>query len=387
MSATHDEATADEIAAIACEQARHYADRGDLPAAGDAFQRALDLGETSSRAQAALGLAAVREGLGDLDGALVADRLAVDSGDPEYGPRAAYHLAVTCERMGMRDEAAASWRRVVDFGNEAYLPAGLVALARREDEDGDFDAARALWERAARGGDPHYGPAAALELGTRLVERGDPSAARELLEQALSRGAEVAAVGRLWTGVGVAHLEQAVAAFREGARSSDADTLPLALELLARTLPLRGRYGEASEVWQDGLNHDDPQVAAAVRARLRREFSAADGGGDGGADAGEPWWEEFVETAVSRCGLPALAAEAFSALDLMYALVAAHHDRDEGVPEDLYEDLCEAVRVPGHFAWGDRLHASVRERLLRLREGGAEDGDGGSRTPGPPDAG
>jgi hypothetical protein len=44
---------------------------------------------------------------------------------------------------------------------------------------------------------------------------------------------------------GIAHLEQAVAAFTEAAESADADIAPLAIELLARTLPLCEREEES----------------------------------------------------------------------------------------------------------------------------------------------
>ncbi|MQA84824.1 MAG: tetratricopeptide repeat protein [Streptosporangiales bacterium] len=366
MSATPDETTADETAAVVCEQARSYAERGDLEAAADAFQRVLELGATGFRAQAALGLAAVREDAGDVQGAREADRVAMASGDPEYAPRAAYHLAISYEREGLRDEARSAWQAMADSGNEAYRPAGLVALAYLADEDGDFDAARARWQEVIDGGDPQYAPAAAVGLATRLTERGEPGAARKVLAAALDRHPDGPATGQLRTSVGIAHLEEAIAAFREAARGSDADTLPLVLELLARTLPLRGREEEAAETWQTGLHHDDPQVAAAVRARLRREFGTGTEAGIA-EDSPEYWWEEFVETAVCAGTLPLLANEVFSALDLMYALVAAHRaETGDDLPEELeglYEALDEAVLVPTDFAWGSKLQASVRERL------------------------
>src|SRR5437762_5462775 len=87
-----------------------------------------------------------------------------------------------------------------------------------------------------------------------------------------------AAVGPPVTGAaervadGIAHLEQAVAAFSEAAESAEADIVPLAIELLARTLPLCERDEESAWAWQRGLEHPDPAVAAAVRQRLRRAF-------------------------------------------------------------------------------------------------------------------
>ena len=69
---------------------------------------------------------------------------------------------------------------------------------------------------------------------------------------------------------GMGHLDQAIAAFSRGCESGDADIVPLAIELLARTLPLRGRDADAALVWQRGLEDPDPVVSTAVRTRLRR---------------------------------------------------------------------------------------------------------------------
>jgi hypothetical protein len=94
--------------------------------------------------------------------------------------------------------------------------------------------------------------------------------------------------------------------------------VPLAIELLARTLPLRGRDTDAALVWQRGLEDPDPAVSTEVRTRLRRAF-----GGDEvpAEEAGtEPtWWENFVESAVLYGTLPLLANEIFGALDQMYS--------------------------------------------------------------------
>jgi len=73
---------------------------------------------------------------------------------------------------------------------------------------------------------------------------------------------------------GIEQLEQAIAAFTEAAGSADSDIVPLAVELLARTLPLCERDEESAWAWQHGLEHPDPAVAAAVRQRLRRQGQA-----------------------------------------------------------------------------------------------------------------
>ena len=152
---------------------------------------------------------------------------------------------------------------------------------------------------------------------------------------------------------GIAHLEQAVAAFSEAAMSAEADIVPLAVELLARTLPLCERDEESAWAWQHGLEHPDPAVAAAVRRRLRRAF---------GSDEAS-WWEGFVESAVCHSTLPLLTNEVFGALDHMYALAAVPLARGGARTRELRDVLAQAVRVPAGYAWGDELLASFRERF------------------------
>ena len=156
---------------------------------------------------------------------------------------------------------------------------------------------------------------------------------------------------------GIAHLEQAVAAFTEAAASRDADIVPLALELLARTLPLCERDEESAWAWQHGLEHPDPAVAAAVRERLRRAF------GSGGTPSEPSWWEGFVESAVCHSTLPLLTNEVFGALDHMYALAAVPLARGGARTRELRDVLAQAVRVPAGYAWGGDLLASFRARF------------------------
>jgi hypothetical protein len=161
---------------------------------------------------------------------------------------------------------------------------------------------------------------------------------------------------------GMGYLDQAIAAFSRACESADADIFPLAIELLARTLPLRGHDAEAAQVWQQGLEDPDPAVETAVRARLRRAF-----GGDEVPPAGEEghatWWEGFVESAVCHGTLPLLANELFGALDQMYSLAALPLAQGGSRARELREALFSAVRAPSHYAWGPELHESFRERL------------------------
>jgi hypothetical protein len=170
---------------------------------------------------------------------------------------------------------------------------------------------------------------------------------------------------------GMGYLDQAIAAFSRGCESGDAGIVPLAIELLARTLPLRGRDADAALVWQRGLEDPDPAVSTAVRTRLRRAF----GGDEVPADLdGDPptWWENFVESAVLYGTLPLLANEIFGALDQMYSLAALPLVQGGGRARDLREILLSAVRVPSEYAWGPDLHESFHARLRDAMGSGAD---------------
>ncbi|MFI0352063.1 tetratricopeptide repeat protein [Actinomadura sp. 9N407] len=366
MSDTPDQAGSAADPSLLCERARRLAEEGDPGRAAALFQEVLALGDTPHRAQAALGLAVVLDDGGDVAAAREADRAAIATGDPEYGARAAYHLALTHERAGEHDEAGPAWRVVVDFANPAYLPPALLALARLADDGGDFETARGHWEDTVATGDAEYGPVAAHDLAQRLLERGEPARALRILTagiKLIDRESAPYAYARLAVALGIAYLDQAIGAFGaaldDSGTASDGDVGPLATELLARTLPLRGRAAEAREVWRRGLA--DPGVAGQVRARLRRDFAAEDDDGD----PADLWWEPVVEQSVSDGTLPALAGEAFGALDHMYALLAVRYADGPAASraEEAHEVMGEAVRVPSDYAWGPLLHESFAERL------------------------
>jgi hypothetical protein len=201
------------------------------------------------------------------------------------------------------------------------------------------------------------GSGAAPETGTPLADWPGQPARHDRPD----RPGTGAAAGRVADGI--RHLEQAVAAFSAAAESGDADIVPLAIELLARTLPLCERDEESAQAWQHGLGHPNPAVAAGVRERLRRSFGT-----------GEPsWWEEFVEAAVCHSTLPLLANEVFGALDHMYALAAVPLARGGARTRELRDVLAQAVRVPAGYVWGENLLASFRERF---RDATGTDTDG-----------
>jgi len=169
---------------------------------------------------------------------------------------------------------------------------------------------------------------------------------------------------------GMGHLDQAIAAFSRGCESGDAGVMPLAIELLARTLPLRGRDADAALVWQRGLEDSDPAVSTAVRTRLRRAFGGDEAPDEDGATS--TWWENFVESAVLYGTLPLLTNEVFGALDQMYSLAALPLAQGGGRARDLREILLSAIRVPSEYAWGPDLHQSFHQRL---KEAMGADGD------------
>jgi thioredoxin-like negative regulator of GroEL len=391
MNATSDEAATDP--GPRCEEARRLAESGDLGGAARVFGEVLALGDIPERGRAALGLAVVLEDSGDLEGARAADLIAIETGDEEYGARAAYHLALGRERAGDRDEAGRAWRIVADFGNPSYLPPAFLALARLADDQGDVAAAGEWWERVIETGDEEYAPVAAHDLAERLLERGESARAQRVLADALrlvDRETAPYAYARLAAAIGIAHLDQAIGAFGAvlEADGGDPEVGSLAVELLARVLPLRGRGEEAREVWSRGLS--DPVLAGEVRARLLRDLPVSrDEAGDG-----EPWWEPHVESAIRSGALPALTGEAFGALDQIYALIAMRYAEGTGEPHAqtrealtreaqtreaqtreaqtrealTREALDRAVRVPDEFPWGGALHDSFTQRLRAGRE-------------------
>lgn len=366
MSTPPEETSADSAARL--EEARGHAEAGRLDRAAELFREVLAGADGPVRAQAALGLAVVLEGAGDHDGARAADRTAIETRDPEYGARAAYHLALSWERSGERDRARDAWRTVVDFGTKEYLPPALLALAQIADEEGDAAQACEWWERVIATGDERYAPVAANDLALRLLDWGEPARAQRALDGALDvfdRKQDPQTHARLAVNLGIAHLEQAIAAFGSVTPTEDADpeVVPLAIELLARTLPLRGRDESAQEVWRRGLA--DPALGEHVRARLRRTF----------APHGEEhaWWEDDMEAALRAGALPVLTGEVFGALDRMYALAATRYaDGPGGLPAEAYDLLAELVDMPAAYPWGEALRESFAERLRRA---------GGSRTP------
>ncbi|MBP2704160.1 hypothetical protein JOL79_10090 [Microbispora sp. RL4-1S] len=170
----------------------------------------------------------------------------------------------------------------------AIDPGRRLDDARRLAESGDLDAAAAIFAEIAAGADgtgvDDAGRAEAAaglsvvaeRMAMGLLDEGQPGQAADLLLEALSIEG-VADAARLRVLLGIAHLELACAEFagavEEGRwqQEGDAETGALAIELLARTLPLRGRDDDAETVWRYGLDHPDQALAEQVRLRLGRD--------------------------------------------------------------------------------------------------------------------
>ncbi|MEV6982102.1 hypothetical protein AB0M95_12690 [Sphaerisporangium sp. NPDC051017] len=257
------------------DDARRLAESGELEAAAEIFAELVADDGEADRAQAAVGLALVLERRGDVAGARAAARAALATGHPEFAAQAACHLARGFEREDLGDQARAAWQAVIGIGTPAYLPAAHMALARLAARRGDDAEAEAALRAALATRDPLVGSRAAQALAERLLGDGEPGEAADVILGALEvPGA--ADAGRLRVLLGMAHLDMACGEFAasvEGAAEGggDADGTALAIELLARTLPLRGRDEDADAVWEYGLSHPDEAVAAQVRLRLARD--------------------------------------------------------------------------------------------------------------------
>ncbi|GIH95558.1 hypothetical protein ACFFMN_06820 [Planobispora siamensis] len=251
------------------DTARRLAEDGDLDGAATIFAELAADPDEPDRAQAAVGLAVVLQERGDVPGARAAARTALATGHPEFAAQAACLLAGSFEREDLPDQARAAWQAALGLGNPAYLAPAHMALARLA--TGEQEARQAL-RAALATGDPEIGSRAAQRLAESFLQEGEAGLAADALLGALEIP-EVADAPRLRVLLGIAHLELACAEFAAAVEEDgdDAETGALAIELLARTLPLRGRDEDAEQVWRYGLEHADERLAEEVRLRLDRD--------------------------------------------------------------------------------------------------------------------
>ncbi|MGI5271421.1 hypothetical protein ACQEUU_19860 [Nonomuraea sp. CA-218870] len=304
--------TFSELETSPLDTARRLAEGGDLDGAAAILAELAAQPDSPDRAQAAVGLAVVLDQRGDVEGARAAARTALATGHPEFAAQAACHLAQGFEREGRPEQARGAWQAVLGVGTPAYVPLAHLALARLAGEVGDYDEAEAELRAAIETGhrdlsadddderleNEHYenagqsgageralddaraqdarGPAAearvhaAQQLADLLIEREEPGEAADVLIDALEAASGDDAA-RLRVQLGIAHLEMACAEFAGALEEGgEAQVSALAIELLARTLPLRGRDDAAGQVWAYGLDHQDETLAAEVRLRYER---------------------------------------------------------------------------------------------------------------------
>ncbi len=283
--------TSSELETPPLDTARRLAEDGDLDGAAAILAELASAPGGPDVAQAAVGLAVVLDQRGDVDGARTAARTALATGHPEFAAQAACHLAQGFEREGRYGQARGAWQAVLGVGTPAYVPLAHLALARLAAETGEYDEAetelraaidtgRATPARRGDGkvaddagaamGDADVRVHAVQQLADLLIERGEPGEAAEVLLDALedASGDDVA---RLRVQLGIAHLELACAEFAGAVEDGgEAPTSALAIELLARTLPLRGRADDADQVWAYGMDHEDETLASEVRLRYDR---------------------------------------------------------------------------------------------------------------------
>ncbi|MEY9212629.1 tetratricopeptide repeat protein [Thermobifida halotolerans] len=359
-------ALGDTEAALLCDQARDLAEAGHLERAAARYERVVAQAGPRHRARAALGLAVVRERSGDTAAARRADETAIATEDTEFAPRAAYHLALLCEGEGDAEAAADAWRTVLALGNERYLAVAHHGLARLAESRGDRDAARGHWQRALDApADPETVAEAARDHAERLLERGAVAEAAE----AVSRGLAARETPALRVLLGALHVERAIAEFdaalSDGSGALDPDSAAVAHELLARLLAVRGDAETAERVWHGGLTHRDGEVAALVRARLRRGFLEPDPETAERTGEAESWWDPYLEAAVASDSAPLLAGELFVALSRMHALLAVRQADGAASATELRAALAGALRVGDDYVWGRALHDDLRGRLRR----------------------
>ncbi|MEU4833569.1 hypothetical protein [Streptosporangium sp. NPDC023615] len=259
------------------DTARGLAESGDLDAAATIFAELAADPDDPDRAQAAVGLAVVLDERGDVPGSRAAARTALATGHPEFAAQAACLLAGSFEREGLTDQARAAWQAALGVGHPAYVPPAHMALARLATDA--REAERSLRDALATA-DPEIASHAAQRLAEGFLEDGEPGEAARALLEALSVPG-VTEVARLRVMLGIAHLELACAEFSaaveevgeggDGGDGGDTETGALAIELLARTLPLRGRDEDAERVWRYGLDSADADLAGEVRLRLERD--------------------------------------------------------------------------------------------------------------------
>ena len=109
-----------------CSQARDLAEAGHADRAAELYERVVADAGPRYRAQAALGLAVVRDHLGTLRalGKQTRQRLPPPTRSSPHAPPTTWRCCA--KKKGDSDAAARAWQTVVEFGNQRYLGAAIT---------------------------------------------------------------------------------------------------------------------------------------------------------------------------------------------------------------------------------------------------------------------
>ena len=163
-------------------------EQGDVTAAQEVFQEAIDSGHADATPMAAVGLGILLASQDDVAGAKAAYQRAIDSRHSEAAPTAAVGLGNLLEAQGDVEGAKAAYQRAIDSRHSEAAPTAAVGLGILLAGQGDVEGARAAYQRAIDSRHSEAAPTAAVGLGILLAGQGDVEGARAAYQQAIDSG-------------------------------------------------------------------------------------------------------------------------------------------------------------------------------------------------------
>ncbi|MDT9698931.1 tetratricopeptide repeat protein [Streptomyces sp. P17] len=279
-----------------------YQDRGDLPAALEAWERAAewDHAEVTELREAMVPglhqriveLAEVHHGgparrtagellaqadrlveLGDWTGALTAFRAAADCEDPDLRARALLGAARILRGPGHLGQACEACEAVAECGVPHHTAKALLELGVMRDEEGDVPGAYRAWSRAVETGAAEEADIAALNLGLLEVGRGRDDAAEPAFRRAVrSHNQRIRAKAAL--NLAVLHEEHGAEAdtvdawYRTSIETEDPEFMPQAAIALGGRLIGRGLRAEPKRLLEMAIGAGDPGEKARATMLL-----------------------------------------------------------------------------------------------------------------------
>jgi tetratricopeptide (TPR) repeat protein len=166
---------------------------GDVEAARQAYQRAIDSGDIHAVPAGEWSMGALLLEAGDVAGACAAFRRAIASGHPAWSVRAALNLAEALEDNGDPAGAVEQYRSVVDYppGDpdlDVLVRRAAVRLEILLVQQGDQEAAAQVYRRAIGAGSTAERASFALNRAYELQRRGDVTGAVASYEEAIALG-------------------------------------------------------------------------------------------------------------------------------------------------------------------------------------------------------